>query len=109
MIGSHYVPSPWDLLVWIPAEFLESHKVEAWSDMPVWVPGQGDNAGFARRSIAKALGSGLTFRPLEMTAVDTLAWFKQQPADRQAKLKAGLTAAREQEVLSRWQEHAHAH
>jgi 2'-hydroxyisoflavone reductase len=96
-------------LVWIPAEFLESHKVEAWSDMPVWVPGQGDSAGFARRSIAKALGSGLTFRPLEMTAVDTLAWFKQQPAERQAKLKAGLTAAREQEVLSQWQEHAHAH
>jgi 2'-hydroxyisoflavone reductase len=89
-------------LVWVPSAFLESQKVEAWSDMPVWVPGQGESAGFARRSIAKALASGLTFRPLETTAIDTLAWFNRQPAERQAKLKAGLTAAREQEVLSKW-------
>src|SRR5258707_8077756 len=25
-------------LVWVSTDFLESHKVEAWSDMPVWVP-----------------------------------------------------------------------
>ena len=89
-------------LVWVSTDFLESQKVEAWSDMPVWVPGQGDSAGFARRSIAKALAAGLTFRPLAMTASDTLAWFKEQPAERQAKLKAGLSSAREEEVLSKW-------
>jgi 2'-hydroxyisoflavone reductase len=88
--------------IWVPADFLASEKVEAWSDMPVWVPGHGDTAGFARRSIRKALAAGLTFRPLDMTASDTLAWFHQQPAERQAKLKAGLTPAREQEVLSKW-------
>jgi 2'-hydroxyisoflavone reductase len=95
-------------LVWVPAEFLEAQKVEAWSDMPVWVPGQGDSAGFARRSIARALAFGLTFRALELTAVDTLAWFKQQPAERQAKLKAGLTAVREQEVLAKWRDQPRA-
>jgi 2'-hydroxyisoflavone reductase len=31
-----------------------------------------------------------------------LTWFKQQPPERQAKLKAGLTPAREEEVLSKW-------
>jgi nucleoside-diphosphate-sugar epimerase len=95
-------------LVWVPADFLESEKVEAWSDMPVWVPGHGESAGFARRSIAKALASGLTFRPLTATAADTLAWFKEQPAERQAKLKTGLTPAREQEVLSKWESQTHA-
>jgi 2'-hydroxyisoflavone reductase len=94
-------------LVWVPADFLESQKVQAWSEMPVWVPGQGDSAGFARRSIAKALAAGLTFRPLEMTASDTLAWFKEQPADRQAKLKAGVTPAREEEVLTKWKSQSH--
>jgi 2'-hydroxyisoflavone reductase len=89
-------------LVWVPTDFLESEKVEAWSDMPVWVPARGDTAGFAKRSILKALTAGLTFRPLAATASDTLAWFKQQPAERQAKLKAGLTPAREEEVLSKW-------
>jgi 2'-hydroxyisoflavone reductase len=88
--------------IWVPTDFLESEKVEAWSDMPVWVPGRGETAGFAKRSIAKALAAGLTFRPLDTTAADTLAWFKQQPAERQAKLKAGLTPAREAEVLSMW-------
>jgi 2'-hydroxyisoflavone reductase len=88
--------------IWVPADFLESQKVEAWSDMPVWVPARGDTAGFAKRSIVKALAAGLTFRPLNLTAADTLAWFKQQPAERQAKLKAGLTAGREEEVLSKW-------
>ena len=88
--------------IWVPADFLESEKVEAWSDMPVWVPGRGETAGFAKRSISRALAAGLTFRPLDTTAADTLAWFRQQPAERQAKLKAGLTAAREAELLSKW-------
>jgi 2'-hydroxyisoflavone reductase len=89
-------------LLWVPTDFLESEKVEAWSDMPVWVPARGETAGFAKRSIAKALAAGLTFRSLDTTAADTLAWFKQQPAERQAKLRAGLTPAREEEVLSKW-------
>jgi 2'-hydroxyisoflavone reductase len=88
--------------IWVPTDFLESEKVEAWSDMPVWVPARGETAGFAKRSIAKALAAGLTFRPLNTTAADTLAWFKQQPAERQAKLRAGVTPAREGEVLSKW-------
>jgi 2'-hydroxyisoflavone reductase len=91
-----------DRFIWVAADFLEAEKVQAWSDMPVWVPGQGDTAGFARRSIRKALAAGLTFRPLATTSSDTLAWFKEQPAERQAKLKAGLTPAREEEVLSKW-------
>jgi 2'-hydroxyisoflavone reductase len=89
-------------LVWASTDFLESQKVEAWSDMPVWVPARGDSAGFAKRSIAKVLAAGLTFRPLGTTASDTLAWFKEQPAERQAKLRAGITPAREAEVLSKW-------
>jgi 2'-hydroxyisoflavone reductase len=88
--------------VWVPTDFLESENVEAWSDMPVWVPARGDSAGFAKRSIAKALAAGLTFRTVETTASDTLVWFKQQPAERQATLRAGLTPAREAEVLSKW-------
>src|SRR5882757_701628 len=88
--------------IWVPTDFLESEKVEAWGDMPVWVPARGETAGFAKRSIAKALAAGLTFRPLDTTAAETLTWFKQQPAERQAKLRAGVTAAREEGVLSKW-------
>lgn len=74
--------------------------VNAWSDLPVWLPGQGDTAGFHRRSNARAIAAGLTFRPLATTAVDTLRWFERQPAARQATLRAGLKAEREAELLA---------
>jgi 2'-hydroxyisoflavone reductase len=84
---------------WLPAEFLRQQKVEAWSDMPVWA---GDELGLARTKIDHALAKGLTFRPLDETARDTLAWFKSLPQDRQSKLRAGLTPEREAEVLAAW-------
>lgn len=89
-------------VTWVPATFLDAQKVSAWSDMPVWVPGSGDTAGFHRRSIRRALAAGLTYRPLGATAADTLAWFRTQPPGRQAKLRAGLTPQREAEVLAQW-------
>jgi len=88
-------------LVWAPTAFLEKEKVSAWGDMPVWVPGQGEDAGFAKRDISKALAAGLTFRPLSVTAADTLAWFRAQPPERQAKLKSGLTPEREAALLAK--------
>ena len=88
-------------LVWAPTAFLEANNVSAWSDMPVWIPGQGDTSGFHRRDIRRAIAAGLTFRPLPLTAADTLAWFKTLPAERQAKLRAGLTPEREAELLAK--------
>jgi 2'-hydroxyisoflavone reductase len=90
----------------VGTEFLASHKVAPWTDLPVWVPGQGDTAGFARVSIARAVAAGLTFRPLATTVADTLAWFGSLPEDRRATLRAGLSAEREAEVLKKW--HARA-
>jgi 2'-hydroxyisoflavone reductase len=89
-------------LTWVPAKFLDAEKVEAWSDMPVWVPGDSDSAGFARRSNAKAVAAGLVFRPLSETVTDTLEWFRQQTAERQAALKSGLSPERERHVLADW-------
>jgi len=95
-------------LTWVATAFLDAHKVSAWSDLPVWVPGQGGTAGFHRRDISRALTAGLTFRPLEASAADTLAWFKSQPAERQAKLRAGLTPDREAALLADWKAQAAA-
>ena len=53
-------------------------------------------------SHARADKTGLTFRPIKETVVDTLAWFKAQPKERQEKLKAGITAERDAEVLAAW-------
>src|SRR5213593_4645541 len=84
---------------WVTEDFLTQHKVEPWSDMPVWT---GKESGLARAKIDRALNKGLTFQPLTETAHDTLAWFKSLPQDRQSKLRAGLTPEREAEVLAAW-------
>jgi 2'-hydroxyisoflavone reductase len=92
---------------WADAAFLEEQKVRPWMDMPVWIPRSDKEAGgVGRVSNARALERGLTFRPVVDTARDTLAWFKTQPPERQAKLRAGLSAEREREVLAAWHQRA---
>jgi 2'-hydroxyisoflavone reductase len=87
---------------WGDADFLRAQKVRAWSDMPTWVPPRGDSIGFSQINNQKAIGKGLTFRSVADTTVATLDWFHRQPAERQAKLKAGLTAEREAAALAAW-------
>lgn len=87
---------------WVDAKFLEKEKVEPWSDLPAWSRAEGDDAAFGRVSAAKAKAAGLKYRPLDDTVRDTLAWFKTEPAEHQAKLRAGISAEREAEVLKDW-------
>jgi 2'-hydroxyisoflavone reductase len=83
---------------WASVEFLNQNKVDAWSDLPAWIPDDEEGVGFARIDISKAIRAGLTFRPLEETVRDTLEWARTRPADHE--WKAGLTAEREAEVLT---------
>ena len=70
---------------------------------PPFAPNHG---GFHFRTNAKAISKGLTFRPLAVTALDTLEWNKtRSPEDRQAQIDGklnGLAPAREAEVLAAW-------
>src|SRR4030088_2222424 len=88
-------------IVWVPTPFLKANKDSAWSDMPVWIPGQGGTFGFHRRDIRHAIAEGLTYRHLPLTAADTLAWFRTLSAERQAKMRAGLSPEREAELLAK--------
>ena len=85
------------VLRWAPVEFLAHNKVEAWSDLPVWVPDTPADAGFSKVDVSKAIATGLTFRPLAETVRDTLAWAAARPADH--PWRAGLTSEREAELL----------
>jgi len=87
---------------WVDQDFLQDQNVHGWADLPVWVRQGPDTAGFMTVSVAAAMAKGLSYRPLDMTARDTLAYHKSRPAERQAKLSAGLTPERETEVLKAW-------
>jgi len=89
-------------LTWVDANFLKDHNARPWVDLPVWVPPKNDSAGFASRDIRRALDKGLTFRPLAVTAKDTLDFYNSEPEDRKSKLRAGLSPEREKEILAAW-------
>lgn len=87
---------------WVDADFLAENKVRGWSDMPVWMAPRGSTAAFARVNCAKAYAAGLTFRPLAITAKDTLEWYHTRPAAEQEKAAAGLAPEKEKTVLAAW-------
>jgi 2'-hydroxyisoflavone reductase len=91
---------------WVNTDFLAEHKVRPYSDLPVWMPPRDGREGFARFDLTREIAAGLTFRPLAVTAKDTLDFFRTLPAERQAKLKAGLTPEREREILDLWHRRA---
>ncbi len=87
---------------WMPADFLSEQEVYAWRHMTVWVPPRDGMEGFGMVSRQKAIEHGLTYRPLAVTARETLDWWNTLPGERRAEPRAGLSAEREREVLDAW-------
>ena len=91
-------------LTWVDEEFLKAHDVQPWLHMPLWLHAAEQSLDTV--SIARALAAGLTFRSLEDTARDTLAWERALVTDSRPASPA-LTEQREAEVLAAW--HAAGH
>jgi 2'-hydroxyisoflavone reductase len=86
---------------WVPAGFLESHKVTAWGDMPTWIPRSDPDSASMNADNRRAIAAGLAFSPMATSAIDALAWVNAAPADAQTRMLkgAGLSAEREKEIL----------
>jgi 2'-hydroxyisoflavone reductase len=84
--------------VWIDGDFLEQQGIGPWMELPLWIGPEQDDA--MRSPVERALANGLTIRPLEDTARDTLNWAQsgQAPGDP----PAGLAREKEQRVLEAW-------
>lgn len=82
---------------WAPLEFLEKNNVAPWSDMPIWIPEVGDDAGISQVDISKAVHAGLTFTPLTDTIKAIYDWEFERTEGHE--LKAGLKPEREKELL----------
>lgn len=91
---------------WVSEPFLLEAGVGPWMELPLWIPDQSDAdmVGFSDVDVGKAIGAGLTFRPLAETIRDTLAWDATRPFG--VERRAGLGPEREKEVLRAW--HARA-
>ena len=87
---------------WVNHEFLTEIGIRPYSDMPVWRPPVEGSQGFARFDLSPEVEAGLTFRPLAVTASDTLDYHFSRPPERQAPLRSGISIEREAEVLAAW-------
>ncbi|HEX3142616.1 MAG TPA: hypothetical protein VHQ64_01505, partial [Pyrinomonadaceae bacterium] len=85
---------------WVDDDFLKAQKII--DDIPIWTSPKGQEIGYLTTNSQKAIRHGLTFRPLSDTVRATLEWFHKQPPERQAKMRAGIPAGREREVLAAW-------
>lgn len=88
---------------WVGTDFLIEHGAQPYGrELPVFQPMRGSTAGFARFDMGPEIAAGLTFRSTEVTARDTLEWFRTLPAERQAAMRTGFTPEREQAILAAW-------
>jgi 2'-hydroxyisoflavone reductase len=81
-------------LVWVASDWLVSHNVGEWMELPLWVSSP-ESLGIHRVENARAIAAGLTFRPVEETIAATLA--EAIPTG-----DVGLDPSREAKLLAEW-------
>ena len=106
LYGIRAVTTAETTFTWVPADFLFEIGIRPYSHMPVWMPPLEGREGFARFDLSPEVAHGLTFRPLAVTTRDTLDYHFSRPPERQAELRAGISAEREAEVLAAWHSRA---
>jgi 2'-hydroxyisoflavone reductase len=102
LYGIRAVTTAETTFTWVDGDFLSEMGVRPYSHMPVWRPPTPGNEGFARFDLTPEIETGLTFRPLAVTAKDTLDYHFSRTPERQAELAAGISVEREAEVLAAW-------
>jgi len=79
--------------------FLEAHKID---EAIPWALLKGNDDGMMSIGNSKAIKAGLTFRPLEATVRDTLAWWPTVPEARRMKPRFTITPDIEKTALADW-------
>jgi 2'-hydroxyisoflavone reductase len=87
---------------WVDQQFLEKNEIKPWTEMTAWMPSGGEFDGFFSFGNSNAVKAGLKYRPLAVTARDTLRWWETLSEERREKPKAGLSITKEKEVLKKW-------
>ena len=89
---------------WVDTDFIAAENVRAEGGLPIWEPPVGEAANLAKVDGSRAAAAGLRNRPTRETARDTISWWKTLPDERRGKIRAGLSANKEAELLALWNE-----
>lgn len=91
-------------LVWVDADFVLAQGIEPWTELPVWVPPEGELLALHRADSSAALATGLYCRPTADTIADTWAWLRELPQTplREGRPAPGLHPDKERRALDAW-------
>jgi len=87
---------------WVDWDFLEARGLRGGAQIPAWRAPTGEWLNYGRIDNRRAIAAGMTFRPLAVTAMETLDWWKARAATQGDSLRVGFDAEREAAVLAEW-------
>ncbi|MGH9056217.1 MAG: reductase [Acidimicrobiales bacterium] len=89
-------------LVWTPPDKIAEAGIAPWTELPIWVPPDGELVGLHAGDVSAASKQGLRCRPVVDTVIDTWAWLQAEgDPPSLSDGSVGLNAQREAEVLTR--------
>jgi 2'-hydroxyisoflavone reductase len=91
-------------LVWVDDDFLLQRGVQPWTELPLWMPMNGESDFAWRADVTKASAAGLRTRPVRETVEDTWAWQRAGGATpaRPDRLVHGMDPEKERALLAEW-------
>jgi nucleoside-diphosphate-sugar epimerase len=89
-------------LVWVPPGVILAAGIAPWTELPIWLPPDGEAAGLHSGDVSAVYAAGLSCRPVEETVTDTWAWLQREgdPAAPPGRPAHGLEPDRERAVLA---------
>ena len=88
-------------LVWATPATIEQVGISAWTELPIWVPPDGELAGLHAGDVSAAYAQGLRCRPVAHTIADTWSWLLAEgDPDSLSGGTVGLAREREESVLA---------
>lgn len=63
-------------LVWTEPDVIRAANIAPWTELPIWLPPDDEDAALHDGDVTKAIDAGLRCRPLEETVQDTWEWVR---------------------------------
>jgi nucleoside-diphosphate-sugar epimerase len=65
-------------LVWVPPSTIEEEGIAPWTELPIWLPPDGELAGLHAGDVSAAYAHGLRCRSVADTVADTWSWMQDE-------------------------------